>query len=516
MLRSDQKFDDKNSANATNIENASLEQGTGFEASRQTSTLAEILKNRRIVLWCLLLYLLPINYGYEMTMVGKLYAAPAFQRQFGQEYEGVWTIKTSGQQLLNSANTIGVFVSACLNGFISDYLGRKWVVVIASFICCAGVILQGFSFDVYTLFGGKLLGNMGVGLGFSLGPVFVAELAPESFRGLALAFMNTMIVLGQWANSLTIYGCSFRHDEWAWRLPLFVQVIPPGILLILSLLILPESPSWLMIHGKEEQALRALKIFEGKGVDAEASLEAIKRAVEMEKAASQTQKESSWRDCFKGPNLRRTIIVIMVFCGQQWVGVTFIAGYLPYYFSLAGVKNALGVAQGAFAIQLFGNVCSWPLVDRVGRRPLMVSGCFAIVVGLVIIGCINIKRSDASLKATVALITMWGFIYQATLGAITYSVGGETPSPRLRQKTLSIAIAISTSFTGLWMQVTPFLVNPDKANLGGKICFVFLGPSLIYCTYLFFCLPEMKGRSVEKLEEMFQERIPAREFRKYH
>ncbi|RSL52414.1 hypothetical protein CEP53_008090 [Fusarium sp. AF-6] len=377
MLRSDQKFDDKNSANATNIENASLEQGTGFEASRQTSTLAEILKNRRIALWCLLLYLLPINYGYEMTMVGKLYTAPAFQRQFGQEYEGVWTIKTSDQQLLNSANTIGVFVSACLNGFISDYLGRN-------------------------------------------------------------------------------------------------------------------------------------------GVDAAASLEAIKRAVEMEKAASQTQKESSWRDCFKGPNLRRTIIVIMVFCGQQWVGVTFIAGYLPYYLSLAGVKNALGVAQGAFAIQLFGNVCSWPLVDRVGRRPLMVSGCFAIVVGLVIIGCINIKRSDASLKATVALMTMWGFIYQATLGAITYSVGGETPSPRLRQKTLSIAIAISTGFTGLWMQVTPFLVNPDKANLGGKICFVFLGPSMIYCTYLFFCLPEMKGRSVEKLEEMFQERIPSREFRKYH
>ncbi|RSM09891.1 hypothetical protein CEP52_003886 [Fusarium oligoseptatum] len=327
-----------------------------------------------------------------------------------------------------SEHRVGVFVSACLNGFISDYLGRKWVVVIASFICCAGVILQGFPFDVYTLFGGKLLGNMGVGLGFSLGPVFVAELAPESFRGLALAFMNTMIVLGQWANSLTIYGCPFRHDEWAWRLPLFVQVIPPGILLILSLLILPESPSWLMIHGKEEQALRALKIFKGKGVDAEASLEAIKRAVEMEKAASETQKESSWRDCFKGPNLRRTIIVIMVFCGQQWVGVTFIAGYLPYYFSLA-----------------------------VGRRPLMVSGCFAIVVGLVIIGCINIKRSDASLKATVALMTMWGFIYKATLGAITYSVGGETPSPRLRQKTLSIAIAISTGFTGQprWKDLLP-------------------------------------------------------------
>jgi Na+/melibiose symporter-like transporter len=130
------------------------------------------------------------------------------------------------------------------------------------------------------------------------------------------------------------------------------------------------------------------------------------------KEQEETAEGGSWLQCFKGSDGRRTLIICMVYIAQQFVGVNFVGGYLTYYFRLAGVKNALGVAQAAFAIQLVGNICSWPLVDRVGRRPLIVGGTITITVGLLIIGGISTLNSQASLNATVAFMVIWGFLYQ--------------------------------------------------------------------------------------------------------
>lgn len=81
-----------------------------------------------------------------------------------------------------------------------------------------------------------------------------------------------------------------------------------------------------------------------------------------------------------------------------------------YYFALAGVKNPLGIAQAAFAIQIVGNICSWPLIDRLGRRPMIVGGSFVMLCGLLVIGGISTLKNAASLKATVAFMTLWGFV----------------------------------------------------------------------------------------------------------
>ncbi|KAK1852428.1 maltose permease [Colletotrichum chrysophilum] len=350
----------KESIEAANIEDVSLEQEQAQED--KPHMLREVKKNKRVLMW-------------------------SFQRQFGVEYHGVWTIRVPDQQLLNGANTIGTLFSSGLNGIISDHL---------------------------------LL----------------------------------------------------------------------------------------------EKAMAALRIFKGDRPGIEEHLKAMKRAVDMEQAARVDQESSGWADVFRQPNLRRTMIATVAFCGQQWAGVTFVSGYLPYYFSLAGVNNALATAQGAYALQLIGNICSLFLVERTGRRPLMVGGSATISAGLLLIGLINITPNPASLKATVAFMTIWGIVYQATLGAVAYAVAGETPTPRLRQKTLSFTMAWGIAFAGLFLQIVPYLVNPDKASLGGKVCFVFFSTSLPLCFFLFFYLPEMKGHSVEKLVEMFQDRIPARHFSK--
>ena len=219
-----------------------------------------------------------------------------------------------------------------------------------------------------------------------------------------------MIVLGQWFSSLCVYGASFRTGDLAWRIPLITQLIMPSLLLLIGIPLLPESPAWLVMNDRREDAIKALKRFNGKDYDADLALRNIQTALDMEAENKVQEKNSTWSECFRQPNLRRTVIVCMVYLSQQFIGVNFVSGYLTYYFSLAGVKNPLAVGQAAFAIQLFGNICSWPLIERLGRRPMLVYGCIIMTALLLLIGCINIRTNASTLKATVALMCIWGWL----------------------------------------------------------------------------------------------------------
>lgn len=221
---------------------------------------------------------------------------------------------------------------------------------------------------------------------------------------------NTMIVIGQWLSSLAVYSASNQFtDDRQWRVPVITQMIPPGILLIGSFF-LPESPSWLILHDRREEAAKSFRRFNGPKFDVDDAMAVMTATVMKEQELQRVNKSSGWIDCFRGTNGRRTLIICMVYIAQQFIGVNFISGYLTYYFKLAGVGNALGIAQAAFAIQLFGNMCSWPLIDRLGRRPMVVGGMIVMTCGLLLIGGISTINSQTALKATVAFMTLWGFL----------------------------------------------------------------------------------------------------------
>ncbi|KAF6803705.1 maltose permease [Colletotrichum sojae] len=498
------------------LEDARLATATALPATQVDDKLSwsDFWNNKRVLGFCLMIYLLPINFGYEVTTIGKLLAVTPFAQRFGHEVGGKWVVAATDQQILNAGGTIGIFVSAFATGIISDFIGRKRTIIIACIICCGGIILQYFSTTVLMLFGGKAVATFGFGLGHSLGPVFVAELAPVKMRGVCLVLVNTMITIGQWLNSVTVLGSDHYHNDLSWRIPLITQLIPPGLLL-LGLPFLPESPSWLLIKGRREDAARSYRRFNGPKFDVDAAMAVAETAMAKEQEAKKEQESSRWLDCFRGSNGRRTLIIVMVYLSQQAIGVNFVSGYLTYYFRLAGVNNPLAIGQAAYAIQFAGNVTSWPLVDRYGRRPLIVGGVFSMTALLLLIGGISTIGTQASLSATVAFMVIWGYLYQATLGAVAYSVGGETASVQLRQKTYSINIMCSTAASCLVQQVMPYLINTDQANLGGKICFIFFGLSLPMCIWLYFYFPEMKGRNYAEIQEMFSNNVPARKFKTY-
>ncbi|GKT50119.1 major facilitator-type transporter ecdC [Colletotrichum spaethianum] len=241
-------------------------------------------------------------------------------------------------------------------------------------------------------------------------------------RGVCLVLVNTMITVGQWLNSATVLASGHYKNDLSWRIPLITQLIPPGLLLC-GLAFLPESPSWLLIKGRPEEAAESYLRFNGPNFDLDAVMTVATVAIAKEQKMKKEQESARWIDCFTGTNRRRTLIIVMVYLSQQAIGVNFVSGY---YFRLAGVNNPLAIGQAAYAIQFIGNMPSWPRVGRYGRRPLIVGGVFSMTALLLLIGGISTIGNQASLSATVAFMVIWVFMYQATLGAVAYSVGGET------------------------------------------------------------------------------------------
>ncbi|KAH6985905.1 general substrate transporter [Ilyonectria sp. MPI-CAGE-AT-0026] len=438
--------------------------------------------------------------------ISHLLAVTPFLKRFGREVDGQLLVSANDQQTVNAADTVGSFLSAFAAGFVSDHIGRKWTIVIGCLFCVAGIVVQYFSTSIVQLFGGKLLGTFGYGLGHALGPVFVAELAPNQMRGLCLALINTMIGVGQWLNGAGCYAASSSvSDDRAWRVPIISQLIPPCILL-LGLPFLAESPAWLILKGRHAEARKSLRRFHGPDIDVDTAMAFAVSAVKAEREVGKSS--SSYLQCFKGTDGRRTLIICMTYIAQQLTGINFIAGYLTYYFRLTGVNNPLGTVQIAFGTQLFANPCALPTTASSQRH------CFHDRF-LLVIGDISIISTQSALTSTVALMVVWGYLYQATLGAVAFVIGAETPSMALRQKTYSINMMSAGASSCLILQIMPYLFNPDQADLGGKICFVFFAMTVPVCIYFYFCLPEMKGRSYVEIEEMFQKRVAARKFKSY-
>jgi len=225
----------------------------------------------------------------------------------------------------------------------------------------------------------------------------------------------------------------------------------------------------------------------------------------------------TYLECFRKSNLRRTIISIGPLLIQVLTGITFVAGYFTYYLQLAGYSTEMSfriqIAQPVLSI--FGNLIAAAIIDRVGRRNLTFYGLIILVVLLFIEGGLATGGSPGEIKGTVALILIYSWMYNVSIGSTAFSIMTETATSRLRVKTIAIGLSLQNCINVMWQFVLPYMFNPDKGNLGGKVAFIFGGPSFLCIAYLWYFQPETAGRTYEELDEMFAKGVPARKFKTY-
>ncbi|WWC69446.1 uncharacterized protein I206_103385 [Kwoniella pini CBS 10737] len=483
------------------IQQDTLEHTVGLAFQPNDNTLAIAAKEEKAVgtfeaikiyryafLWCLFCGLGAILWGYDVQISGGLLSAPLFRHDFGYEYNGEDVIPARWQSAFNSVGSIGGMFGGITVGWIADSIGRRGSIAMASIISITAIFIQFFCPPHYNalMLVGKLINGIALGMYISSASAYGSEISPVALRGITTGTVNLWIVFGMEADDFSA-----------------IQWIFPVIILI-GLPFTPESPWYLARKGLIERARRVL--FRLGFQDVDLHLRQIQETIALE---NHYDKETTYWQCFKDNNRRRTIIALMVFVLQQIVGVIFVLGYSTYFFQLAGFRTSdsfkLGV--GVTAIGLVGNLTALYSVNKFGRRPLFLwgmIGCTAVNLG---IGFSSLSKTKAARWSEAIFTLIFGLIYQGSIGPLGYVIFSEISSAKLRSKTVGIGICVN-SLCGI------YLVNPDEANLKGKVGYIFGGLGLLGCIWTFFFIPETKNRTVDELDALFEAKVSSRKFGK--
>lgn len=286
---------------------------------------------------------------------------------------------------------------------------------------------------------------------------------------------------------------------------------------MIGILFAPESPNWLVKVGRIDEAKRSVRALASKHV----TEDAIEQKVAMIRYTNELELQettgTSYVDCFKGTNLRRTEISCVVWVTQVFCEIWF-GGNVAYFISVSGSfssEQSFNLGLGSSALALIATMCAWLLFQCVGRRTLYLCGLSVELTILLIIGFLGIpKISPAIGYVTAALMMLFVISYGLTIGPICYCLVAEIPSTRLRIKTVVLA-RNSYNIASLCANfLNPPILNPLGWNLRGNGGFIWSAFCLSVLIWTYFRLPEPKGLSSAELDILFENKLSARQFRK--
>ncbi|KAH0420497.1 hypothetical protein CcaCcLH18_13989 [Colletotrichum camelliae] len=485
----------------------------GNAEEHELGKLESLRKYPKASFWCVYAVWCVLVLSFENQAGGSILSIPEFRKDFGHFYDGDYVLDTKWQSAFNGAPVASAVIGALGSGNLADWLGRKTVIMMALGFSFVGITLEFVATTNEVFFGGKFINGFAIGALGSVTVTYIGEITPLALRGLFTCLTGLSYTLGPLIVAVIINETGTLNSRWAYR-AVFCGQYGFAVIAAAGIWFMPESPWYLAIKGKQDAALKSLEQLGHTGDEGRVRLAVINQT--LDQISSETA-GASYLECFRKSNLRRTIISISPLCIQSLSGITFAASYSTYYMQLAGYSTAdsfkLQIVQQV--ISLIGNVMSWYLVDRMGRRSLTVNGLAVLTVILLVTGGLALPGTLATNKGTVALILLYCWWYNVTIGATAYTVLAEVSTSRLRIKTIAIGLACQKALETMWNFVLPYLFNPDKLNLGAKLAFIFGGLSVISLVHLWFNLPETAGRTYEELDEMFMKGVPARQFKGY-
>lgn len=502
------------------------EQLPGFaglvEKARRASDFEHNLTNReafklfpKAILFSFILSLAIIMEGYDTSLLGSFYAYPTFQERFGIPVKGGgYQVTSNWQTGLQNGTNVGQILGLLVAGLIADRWGYKKTMLGALVSLIGFLFLMFFANNIGMLFAGEVLCGIPWGAFQSLTTTYAAEVSPVILRPYLTTYVNLCWVTGQFISTGVLRGLLGRTDQWGWRIPYAIQWIWP-VPIIIGVLFAPESPWWLVRNGKVEEAKHSLNQLASPGVSDYDADDAVALMIITNTHEKLTRQGVSYWDCLKGVDRRRTEIVCCVWMCQVFCGIWY-GGNIVYFLQQISFTNtqAFDFGLGVNAIGWCGTVCSWFVMQRVGRRKLFVTGLGIMFTVLMLVGFLGIpSHTTPGLSyGSAALLLVFVFTYDLTVGPVTYCLISEIPSTRLRIKSAVLArncyniASICANF------LNPPILNPTAWNLKGKGGFIWAPLCLICFVWAFFRLPEPKGRTPTELDILFEKKIPARKF----
>ncbi|KAF2161653.1 hypothetical protein M409DRAFT_28049 [Zasmidium cellare ATCC 36951] len=221
-------------------------------------------------------------------------------------------------------------------------------------------------------------------------------------------------------------------------------------------------------------------------------------------------------DCFRGPNLRRTLIALGVQCLQPAQGNSYMTTYSIVLFQAIGIADEYKMLIYLYFVNMMADACAFIIADKVGRRPLMFVSSILVAASLFTVGGLTgYADSDDPIvqRGTLAAIFVWFFIDSIGWAGCVWITCAEAPTTALRERTMTIATFCGFVVNLMIQYISPYLQNEGYANLQGKIGFVWGSFAVAAAVWVAVFLPEMSGRSLEELDELFEKRVSVWRFR---
>ena len=408
-----------------------------------------------------------------------------------------------------SCALVGCLVGALVSGVISDRFGRKPALIIAAANFVVSSVAIAFAGTFTEFIAWRIIGGFGIGLASAVSPMYISEIAPARIRGLLVSVNQLTIVVGILAAQIAnwriadVVPAGITEEAFAktwnvthgWRW-MFAACAVPSAFFLVGALVVPESPRWLAKAGRGDKA-RAVLARIGGDAYADAALAEI--------GASRTDEHKGFRlgDLFNRRLARVLTLGVFLAVFQQWCGINVIFNYAGEIFTQAGfdMNDALTNIVATGSVNLAFTLVALFTVDRLGRRPLMLLGSAGLAIAYVAVGyCYHVKGGGGSIppKLFLGLILAAIGTYAMSLAPVVWVVISEIFPNRVRGAAMSVCIG------ALWVAcfILTYTFPILKSKLGPDVTFwLYAGVCLVGLVFLFFRLPETKGRSLEELEK---------------
>jgi MFS transporter, SP family, galactose:H+ symporter len=447
---------------------------------------------RWMMMVAVVIMLAGLLFGYDQGVIAG--ALHGIQQDFD--------ISTTVTEIITSWVTLGALFGALVAGELADRWGRRITILFAAGLFTVGAMIEAFAPGPDVLIVGRLVVGFGVGVASVAAPLYGAEMAPARLRGRFVSMYQLAITIGIFIAYLVDQALT---NSDSWRLMLGVSAVP-GVLLLMAMWPMPESPRWLWKRGRDDDAVAALT-----KVEPDADIAAWRS--EAEAALAEDANQASWGELFS-PALRRPLMIgvgLAVF--QQITGINAIIYYANEIFGAAGFdtpqEQAAATTWAIGAVNVLATFVAVIYVDRFGRKPLLQIGLVGMTLSLTVVGfCFlsldspsdgTTSTGTTSMAAVFTLVGLVVFIasFAFSLGPVVWTMINEIYPSRIRGR--GVALATAANWGSAWLVSQFFLTLTDAIGQAGTF-WLFAAFSVIAFVWITLRVPETKGKTLEEIE----------------
>lgn len=403
---------------------------------------------------------------------------------------GQFALSNVATEIATSALLLGCLLGAAAAGLMGDRFGRRKSLLLAALVFVASTLWAALAGSLLTFCAARIAGGLAIGLSSVLAPVYITEIAPARNRGTLVSMNQLAIVIG----ILAAYLVDWRLAAWGgqcWRWMLGVAVIP-ALVLLLGLLVVPESPRWLLDHGRRDQGSRVLLRLHG-------SAEADAQLIEIEKASGDAR--GSWKETFARPLWRPLAIALGLAILCQITGVNAVLYYGSILISeqLRGqtTTTAMFASVAIGCANLVCTLLAMRFLDRWGRRPMLLtaSGGMAISLSILVVGF-----RDPNVPALLILgsILAYTAFFAFGMGPVPWVLIAEIFPNKIRGRAASLATTV------LWMGALlvslTFLTLIRALGVSGTFA-AYAILSVFSFVFVWRMVPETRGKTLEQIQQ---------------